>query len=296
MWLLLVIAAHLLSAIVFVADKYILSREVKSPLAYAFYNGLLGGLAIVLLPLAWQIPQGKIIIAALIAGAFFVIALIFFFSAIEKNPTSRIIPFIGTMVPIFTFVLSSIFLQERLNRNQFIAFYLLILGGILITAERRRRNLFSRQGVIYGLIAAFCFAASFIITKYVYNLTPFWVGFIWIRIGGLILALSLFLIPPWCKKIKKAPRRVGTKVGLGYIGIRAISALSTVMLHYAIFLSSVIIVNALQGIQYVFLIIIALILAGRIPTLFAEEFENQKVQRIIAVVLITFGLAILAFR
>ncbi|MDD5627314.1 MAG: DMT family transporter [Patescibacteria group bacterium] len=296
MWLLLVIAAHLLYAIVSVGDKYILSREVKSPLAYAFYNGLLGGSAIFLFPLAWQMPRGKVIVAALAAGAFFVIALIFFFSAIEKNPTSRIIPFIGTMVPLFTFILSSIFLQEKLNRDQFIAFYLLILGGILITAERRRRNLFSRQGVMYGLAAAFCFAASFILTKYVYNLTPFWVGFIWIKIGSLALALSIFLVPLWRKKIKKAPQKAGTKVSLSYLGIRVIAALAAIMLNYAIFLSSVIIVNALQGVQYIFLLIIALILSEKIPALFAEEFKNQKVQKIIAVVLITFGLAILAFK
>lgn len=295
-WLFFVICAHLLSAIVFIVDKYILSQEVKAPITYAFYNGILSVFVILLLPLGPILPQKMIMVGALLAGILFTIAVIFFYLAIEKNPTSRIIPLIGTMVPIFTFALSYSLLGERLTRNQFIAFYLLILGGILITSERRRRNIFSSKGVFYGILAALCFAASFILTKYTYNNVDFWSGFIWTRMGSIILALIIFLVPHWRKKIKKAPQHVGLKVGVGYLSIRALSAFSFIILNYAIFLSSVTLVNALQGVQYIFLIIIALILTRRLPQLFAGEFKNQQVQKIIAVILITFGLAILAFK
>lgn len=296
-WLFFVIAAHLTNALVFVADKYILSQKVKAPIVYAFYNGILSVFVIFLIPLGIFLPAKIfVLIAALGAGVFFTLGVIFFCFAVEKNPTSRIVPLVGTMVPIFTFALSYILLGERLTRNQFIAFYLLILGGILITSERRRHNIFSSKGITYGLLAAFCFATSFILTKYTYNNEPFWSGFIWTRLGSIILALIIFLIPKWRKEIKKTPQKVKAKVGVGYLGTRAFAALSFIMLNYAISLSSVTLINALQGIQYVFLIIVALILTKRLPKLFAEEFSNQLVQKIIAIVLITFGLAILAFK
>jgi len=295
-WLLFIISAHLLAALVFIADKHILSREVKAPIVYAFYNGILSIFVLFLIPLATSGTQIKILIAALVAGILFTIAVIFFYLAIEKNPTSRIIPLIGTMVPIFTFVLSYSLLGEKLTPNQFIAFYLLILGGILITSERQRHNIFSGKGISWGILAAFFFAASFVLTKYVYNNGAFWNGFIWTRIGSIIAALCIFAIPRFREQIKKAPKKVGLKIGAGYLGIRALSAFSFIMLNYAIFLSSVTIVNALQGIQYVFLILIALILAKKLPKLFSQEFKTQRVQKVIAVILITFGLAILAFK
>ncbi len=297
LWLIFIVAAHIFNAVVFIADKYILAKEVRAPVAYAFYNGILSGVVIFLIPFfVPSLPPLKTLLFALVAGAAFTAALIFFFKAIEKNPTSRIIPLVGTMVPIFTFLLSYTGLGERLNRNQFIAFYLLILGGILITSERRRHNIFSGQGIFYGVCAAFFFAASFVLSKYVYTIEPFWPGFIWTRIGCALAALLIILIPAWRRQIRKIPHRFKPKVGVSYLGTRALSAVALVILNYAISLSSVTLVNALQGVQYVFLIILALILTKKLPDLFAEEFKTQRVQKIIAVVLITFGLAILAFK
>ncbi|MDP2918438.1 MAG: DMT family transporter [bacterium] len=296
MWLFFVITAHLLSAIVFVADKYILAREVKSPIVYAFYNGILSVFVFLLLPYVANFPERWVIWPALASGVSFGLALIFFYRAILKNSTGRIIPLIGTLVPIFTFFLSHIFLAEKLSRNQFIAFYLLILGGILITAEQKRRNLFSRQGIVYGLLAAFLFAISFVMAKYTYEHAPFWTGFIWTRIGAIILALSIFLIPRYRRQIKSAPKRAGIKVGASYLAVRSFSAVSFILLNYAIAIASVAIVNALQGVQYVFLMIIAIVLSKKLPALFASEFKDRMAQRIIAIVLITFGLAILAFK
>jgi len=296
MWLLVVITAHLLAAIVFVADKYILAREIKSPIAYAFYNGILSIFIFLLLPWAAKLPQDWIIWPALASGISFGLALIFFYRAILKNSTARIIPLIGTLVPIFTFLLSHIFLAEKLSRNQFIAFYLLILGGILITAERKKRNLFSKQGIIWGLTAAFLFAISFVLAKYTYGHAPFWTGFIWTRIGAIILALFIFLIPNYRRQIKNAPKHAGIKVGASYLVVRSFSAISFILLNYALAIASVTIVNALQGVQYIFLMLIALILAKKLPAFFASEFKDQMAQRIIAIVLITFGLAILAFK
>lgn len=296
-WLIFVVIAHVFNAIVFVTDKYILSKKVRAPVAYAFYSGILSGVVVLLIPfLAPYLPSLSIIILALLSGAAFTIALIFFFYAIEKNPTSRIIPLVGTLVPIFTFLLSYTFLTERLSRNQFIAFYLLILGGILITSERRRHNIFSGKGIFYGVIAAFFFATSFVLSKYIYIQTDFWLGFIWTRIGSAAMALMILFVPKWLKQIQKTPARIETKTGIGYIGTRIISAGAILVLNYAISLSSVTLVNALQGVQYIFLIILALILAKKLPNLFVEEFKSQRVQKIIAVVLITFGLAVLAFK
>lgn len=295
-WLLLVISAHILSAVVFVADKYILAREVKSPIVYAFYNGILSIFVFCLLPWGNSLPELWMIIPAIMSGMFFTIALIFFYSAIEKNPTSRIIPFMGTIIPIFTFFLSHIFLAEQLNRNQFIAFYLLILGGILVTAEHKKRTIFSKKGISYGLFAALAFSISFILMKYTYNHAPFISGFIWTRVGSVLLSIIIFLIPFYRHKISETSRHTGIKTSVGYLVIRIVSAVSFIMLNYAIAISSVTLVNALQGIQYVFLIIIAIFLSKKIPQFFAEEFQTQIIQRIIAVSLITFGLAILAFK
>lgn len=49
-WLLLVILAHLFYALVFLIDKYIVSRPLPHPVVYAFYVGVLSIFIWVLAP------------------------------------------------------------------------------------------------------------------------------------------------------------------------------------------------------------------------------------------------------
>ncbi|MBU2576079.1 EamA family transporter, partial [Patescibacteria group bacterium] len=186
-WITIVLAGHFLNALAFLMDKFLLAKKIPSPFIYAFFIGALGILGLVLIPFGFSVPSGVEIARALIAGATFVIALVFFFAGLKENEASRVVPLTGGFVPAFTFVLAYFFLAERLGMMEIAAFVALVAGGVLITIERGGHG--SKRGYVYAVIAALIFAISFVITKQVYIEQEFISGFVWSRIGGFLMAM-----------------------------------------------------------------------------------------------------------
>jgi len=74
---------------------------------------------------------------------------------------------------------------------------------------------------------------------------------------------------------------------------RVLNVLGSLFLYGAVFLGSVVLTNALQGLQYVFILILALLLFKKIPNL-KEQFNRELLlQKIAAVLMICLGLGIL---
>lgn len=108
-------------------------------------------------------------------------------------------------------------------------------------------------------------------------------------------ALLLLFFPTNRRTIFDTTRAIKIKtVGL-FFSNKALAGIAFILLNYAIFLGSVTLVNALQGIQYVFLLIIAIIISFKFPHILREQISRQIiVQKSIAILLISFALGILA--
>ena len=78
-----------------------------------------------------------------------------------------------------------------------------------------------------------------------------------------------------------------------FLSARGLGAVGGLLIYWAIFLGSVTLVNALQGVQYLFLLFLAFILFRKIPSL-KEQFNKRVLtQKIFAIILICLGLVIL---
>ena len=140
-WLLIAILSYLILAIVSLVDKYLLTRSIPNPKVYAFYVGILGILVLLIAPfIGFYIPKIPQIILSLLTGAIYIYALFWFFKSLYLFETSRIVPAIGGMTPLFSFGLVYIFSfgKEILSFSEIIAFVLLIFGSILITMRREK--------------------------------------------------------------------------------------------------------------------------------------------------------------
>ena len=139
-WIIIAIISHFLTAIVYILDKFIISKTTIRPVIYSFYVGILSSLTVLLIPFGFSlIPAGQIIYS-FAAGALFIFATLFFYKSIKSFDISRIIPIIGGLVAIFTLILTYIFLEERLSNNQLIAFALLVFGGVIILWPRNNKD------------------------------------------------------------------------------------------------------------------------------------------------------------
>ena len=84
------------------------------------------------------------------------------------------------------------------------------------------------------------------------------------------------------------------KIGPLFLFGQVAGAASFLLINYAISISSVTIVNALQGLQYVFLLIMILILTRWLPKVMEEKLSGIIfAQKISAIVIIGAGLYLL---
>jgi len=233
-WILLAVIAHLFYVAVFVLDKYLLKRGFPNPLSYAFWGSLLSIFVILLAPFGFTIPQGSQIIFSLITGLIWFLAVIIFYTALYKGESSRVVPTVGSLIPIFTLALSFLFLGERLSLKQLLAFCLLVIGGATLSFLISKTRIFSSHNKIQlikaflpALGSAFIFSIYFVMTKFVFTEQGFISGLIWIRVGAAMSAVLLLLFPGFRKIIFKKRLIVNkTKVFKFFLSTKILEAIT----------------------------------------------------------------------
>jgi len=300
-WLIAIISAYFLYAIVALADKYLLKSAIPSPKVYCFYVGILGISALFLIPLGFSIPQPFDIAIALLAGAISILAILKFYTALKKFDVSVVIPSIGGILPVFTFFLSFYFLKERgtIEIEKISAFILLVLGSILIGLEEKKS--ISLKSLQASALAAFLFSLTLILSKFVYiRQETFWSGFIWMRIGAFAAALFLLFSKEVREEIFKKRVSFKKETITLFFSSQAIAAFAFILQNWAIYLAPVIYlatINALEGTKYLFLLIILTLLSIKYKGILKEEISRENfLQKLVSILLISVGLAILAFK
>jgi len=301
-WLTVTILAYFIFAGVFLVDKYLLTTSIPNPRAYAFYVGALGILVLLLIPfIGFYIPEISQIALSFSAGAVFIYAIFWFYKALRLFEASRVIPAIGGLVPLFTFGLVFLFSsgRETLSFSGGLAFVLLVSGSVFVTLEKEK--LVNLKSLRISAVSAFLLSLAFVLSKYVYMAQPFLNGFIWRSIGGFLMAMCFFIIFPEIrtgifKKREKFPR----KTAAIFITNQTAGGGAAILQNWAIALaplSYIAFINALQGVQYVFLLIFTLLLSLKFPEVVKDEISKKiLLQKFFAILLIGAGLEILAFK
>lgn len=302
LWLIVAISAYLILALVFLVDKYLLTSSIPNPKVYAFYVGTLGILVLFLAPfVGFYIPKISQIALSLLAGATFICGTFWFYKALRLFEPSRVVPAVGGLTPLFTFGLIYLFSggEEILSFFEIIAFIFLISGSILINLKKEK--LINLKSLKFSVLTAFLVSLSFVLIKYVYLEQPFWNGFIWRSVGGFLAAFCFFVFFPEIKKeIFKKREKFPQKTTAIFLTNQAAGATAAILQNWAIFLAPlayVAFINALQGVQYAFLLIFTIFLSLKLPRILKEEISKEAIlQKLLAILLIGGGLAILALK
>jgi len=288
------IGAHLLNGSVSIIDKFLLTKTFKNPAAYAFWIGILSLGTFILLPFGFTLPTGWQWLIDFSAGATFILALYFFYLAIQAEEVTRIVPIVGSLIPIFTLLLSYFWLGERLIFPQILAIGIIILGIVLLTYRKSSQPI-NYQILLAGPLAALLFAGSAVLMKEVFASQPFIGGLVWSRLGGVIVALLFLIFPKNRPAIwEKEAWPQGGKLILFLAG-RLFSTAGFILVNLAISLISVTVVNALQGIQYAFLFILTLLLTKFWPQIIRESLGRLTlVYKFLGIIIIILGSLLLA--
>ncbi len=269
LWLLLVVFAQLLNAVVVLFDKYLVTKRFPHSVVYAFFVGVMSSVVLVLVPSGKIfIPSTKILIFSLLCGFTYIQAIVYLYKALRrtKDP-SDVIPVVGAATAISTFILSYVFLKELLPSSFVLASIFLVLGTLLTSHFTFKPRIF-----FYIFASGIFLGISSVLVKVVLSDTTFVNGFFWTRIGNLFGALTLFFWPNNLRLIREGFKSSTSGTKLLVVSNKVLAGVAAALLLYTIKLSSASVVNALVGLQYVFLLLFGFFFGKK----FSEFVYNPK--------------------
>ncbi len=307
-WIILAIAAQFLYAIVALLDKYIVTSKnvLPQPFVYAFYVCALSGASIAVYLLSGvpvplegvsfpsvrgvEFPTLEVVALSMLTAYTFFYALVSLFTALQKADASDVVPVVGAVSAVGSYLLSYLFLGVQLAPNFLIGVLLLAIGTALVSRFR-----FTWQVALSSLHAGIFFALHYVVIKGLFNVTTFDNGFFWSRVGFVVFALSLLLIPAYVDKIFTQTKETGTRAGALVLINKVIAGFASITILKATELGEVSVVQALGGLQYVFIFLFSLALGPYGPSICSEGrcSTREIIHKAIFIAIITLGFFVL---
>jgi len=289
-WITIALSGYLLLAFTGIADKFLVSKVVRQPIAYAFYTAITGPFSLVLAPFGAKLLSPHDFVVALVSGICFITFIYFSYSAIRESSVSRVMPIQGGLVPMFVFLFSYLILGERLAGSQTFGFLFLVAGAVLISF-RKEHGAWTHKALLFASLAAAFLAMSSVLTKYIFDHSNFISGMVWTRIGFIIPILPILMFKKNRKAIFNAPKEAGVRNAVLYYSSRATGTVGGFLQNYAVSLGSVSVVSALQGTQFVFLLLLTSFFSVYFPSVLKEKINPAVIAlKLMAIILISFGL------
>jgi len=285
-WIYFALIAYLLNAFVAVIDKQLLSQPVTKPVGYAFWVAVLSAPVLILIPFGVKWLDFSYFLISLVSGAAFFFGLVFLYKSLKPSDLSVVATKVGAWGALSALIFSGVILGEVLADFDILAFVFLIIGIFLLSR-------LSKSTLYYSILAGILIGFSSVLIKYVFNSSDFINGFFWTRIGfvltALIIVFSKTVRTDVLSFLKLSPQK--SKFLLMFN--KTLASLASISLQYSIQIGSVILVNALLGLQFVFIFLLAILLKGRIPAIRENMQGKILALKLCSVVLIAVGFALL---
>lgn len=291
-WIYFAIIAQVIWAFCSVIDKVVISKGfIKSPFVYAVLNGAMNVLLIFLLPFVGFEPL-KItdFIIALFAGIAISASVIFYYKAVNYDEISRI-KIMFQIEPVLTLLFSFLFLGDFLTKGQLAGFLFLIAGGLVVSYKPGNARFSLSKAFYYILLSLLLSSLYFVSAKYIFSVTSFWSGFLWLRLTSSSAILVLFA-PATRKDFVETFRIIPNKIR-GLLGFKMIIDFSAfIFSNLAILYGPIALVTAVNDSISPFLVfLIATFISIYLPKTLKEEISKKAIlTKLSALVFIIIGI------
>lgn len=292
-WIFIALGGYLLLAFTGVADKFLVSKVVKAPIAYAFYTAITGPFSLLLIPFGAQVLNFHDFLVAILAGVCFIAGIYHSYSAIAHSSVSRVVPIQGGLIPFFSFLFAYLILGESLTLLQSWAFLFLVIGSVLISL-RKESGKWTSKAFAYAAMSSGFFALTSVLTKYIFVQSNYISGLVWPSLGFIIPIPFILAFKKNRVAIFNAPKEAGVKNTALYYASRFSGTVGGFLQKYAVSVSSVTLVNALAGTQFLFLLILTSLFSIYFPKILKERINAEIIAlKLTAIVFISCGLFLL---
>lgn len=308
-WLLLATIGQFLGALVVFLDKYIVTEEkvLPRPFVYAFYSCLLTGFWVVVyffgfipgltslgVPSFSDVtkPTIQVVGMSFLAAYTLFMALVSLYDALRRGEAINVMPVVGGLAALFAFVFNYLLLDITLAWLVVLGIFLLIIGTFLVAAELpNHQHLMTlvHSGLFFGLHA--------ITMKGLFEETNFADGFFWSRMGLVAFALSLLLVPTYLEKIKSQTATTTARTGGLVILTKVLAGISAFLILKATDLGDAAVVQALDGVKFVFILLISVLFASLLPesAVKIDTRPRAVLRQVSYVAIIAVGLGLLVY-
>ena len=225
-----------------------------------------------------------------LAAYTFFMALVSMYDGLKHADASDIMPVIGAVAALSSFGMSYLFLETELSPNFIWGIALLTIGTLLVSQVR-----FTVGIALHAVHSGIFFALHYIAMKGLFDTTSFDDGFFWSRVSFVLFALSLLLVPAYYEKIAKQTKQTTARSGVLIFGTKIFAGVAAFMLLKATDMGDVTVVQALDGLKYVFIILMSILLGRFIPKSAGENDYDTKtiLRKVLYVAIISIGFVIL---
>lgn len=293
-WLYLALLTPLLWSMVVLIDDNLLQRVYRGPQVGAFITGLFGALP--LLSLLWRdmtpVPA-KIAAIGMAAGFMSITYYYYYFKALEKESPSVVIAIL-CLAPVILPFLAYLVLGESLSVRQVTGFAIVVAASFLLAATDIRKFKFSKA-MLPTLVAAGIYALVSLSTKYTYDHVDFYTGYMYFAcgagLGGLLYLYALLYL-----KKGRAVKEILQKNSLLILIVLAVAEFINIAAEFlqnlAISRGPVSLVRAVENVQPIYMLLIALLLYPFFPAFFREAKEGRVKVKLVLMTVIVIGVAI----
>jgi uncharacterized membrane protein len=212
------------------------------------------------------------------------------YDALKNSDAAVVMPIIGTVSALSTFGMSYIFLDAQLTQGHIFGIVFMSLGTLLVA-----KTLPEWSVILHVLHSGIFFALHYITMKGLFMETSFDDGFFWSRISFVIFALSLLMVPVYWEKIKEQTKNTTRKTGSVVLMTKVLAGVAAFLLLKATDLGEVSVVQAMDGVRFVFILFITVVFAHWLPSSATDRDTRPHVffRKLIYIVIITTGYFIL---
>ena len=198
-------------------------------------------------------------------------ALVSMYEALRHADASNVMPIIGTISALSTFALGYVFLDTNLSTAHILG-VLLIATGTLFVAK----TLPEVDSIVHTAHSGLFFALHYITMKGLFTQAGFDDGFFWSRICFVLFALSLLLVPNNFKVIKGQTKTTTKKTGFLVMVTKVFAGVAAFLILKATDMGEVSVVQALDGVRFVFILFITTIFAHWLPASATDRDTRPK--------------------
>ncbi|UZE94336.1 MAG: EamA family transporter [Candidatus Pacearchaeota archaeon] len=298
LWLILVLVSVFIWALVNIYDKHIITDELRDPFLCTTVCGIITFILFAIIVFLTKqeiwLPR-NIILTSMGAGICLGVAIFFYYKSLSHEEVSRVMPMLE-LVPLFTLILATIFLNEFFTLIKYIGMAFLIAGGFLISIKKHKKKskkwkdkFYLTSVIITVLIAAIFFATRSVLLRYSTLYVSTMQIIFWVALGEFLVALILFIFhhPHIIKKTQ-------LKGFEHLVIISIISALTFILYIYVIQIApAVSLVSVFGAVQGLFVFIIATILSKTGKIVREPLKKGIIIQKIMAIIMIIGGIILI---